>query len=173
MNKSQALTISIGVLGGIDTYLTATILPIPVWVTFIAWASFFSLGGGTSALLRSVASNLTGIFIASMTLLAISGLGANPVVVAVCVGIGSAAMVQASRVPLLSVTPAIVFGFASTVGTTAATGSTITTPGLANPALIAATAMIVGGAFGYVSEWLANLLASKAEKVGTEEKVSA
>lgn len=152
MKKLEAYSVSIGVLGAIDTYLTATLILVPVWVTFIAWASFFILGGKSSGLVRSIASNLTGVVIASLTLLIISTLNANPLIAAVCVGLGSAAMVQASKLPLLSAIPAIVWGFASTVGTTAATGQPITAPGLANPGLVAAAAMILGGVFGYLSE---------------------
>ena len=169
VNKPEALTISIGVLGGIDTYLTATVIPVPVWVTFIAWASFFAAGGGTQGFLRSVACNLTGIVIASLTLLTVAMLSDHPLIAALCVGIGSAAMVQASKTPFIAMTPGIVFGFASTVGTTAATGYPITTVGLDNPALIAASAMVLGGAFGYVSEAFADLLVTKAATVtGTE-----
>lgn len=152
MRKLDAYSVSIGVLGAVDTYLTATLILVPVWVTFIAWASFFILGGKSAGLKQSIASNLTGIVIASLTLLAISAFNANPLVAAICVGIGSAAMVQASKVPLLTAIPAIVWGFASTVGTTVATGKPITTPGLENPALVAAAAMILGGVFGYLSE---------------------
>ncbi|BAS55497.1 MULTISPECIES: DUF1097 domain-containing protein [Leptolyngbya] len=152
MKKLDAYSVSIGALGALDTYLTATLILVPVWVTFIAWASFFILGGKSSGLKQSIASNLTGIAIASLTLLSISALGSNPLIAAICVGIGSAAMVQASKVPLLRAIPAIVWGFASTVGTTIATGKAITTPGLENPALVAAAAMILGGIFGYLSE---------------------
>lgn len=152
MKKLDAYSVSIGVLGAIDTYLTATLILVPVWVTFIAWASFFILGGKFSGLIQSVTSNLTGITIASFTLLSISTLGENPVVAAICVGVGSAAMVQASKIPLLTAIPAIVWGFASTVGTTIATGKPITTAGLENPGLVAAAAMILGGVFGYLSE---------------------
>jgi hypothetical protein len=152
MKKLDAYSVSIGVLGAIDTYLTATLILVPVWVTFIAWASFFILGGKSSGLLQSVASNLTGIVIASLTLLTISTLGGSPIVAAICVGIGSAAMVQASKISLLTAIPAIVWGFASTVGTTVATGKPITTAGLENPSLVAAAAMILGGVFGYLSE---------------------
>ncbi len=53
MKKLEAYSISIGVLGAVDTYLTATIIPLPVWVTFIAWASFFILGGKASGLSRT------------------------------------------------------------------------------------------------------------------------
>lgn len=152
MRKLDAYSVSIGVLGAVDTYLTATVILVPVWVTFIAWASFFILGGKLLALKQSIASNLMGILIASLTLLAVSALNANPLLVAICVGVGSAAMVQASKVPLLTAIPAIVWGFASTVGTTATTGKPITTLGLENPAIVAATAMILGGVFGYFSE---------------------
>jgi hypothetical protein len=77
------------------------------------------------------------------------------------VGIGSAIMVQASRLKLLNILPAIVWGFASTVGTTVATGKNITTIGIDNPALVAATALVVGGLFGYVSEIFGNMLTAK------------
>jgi hypothetical protein len=158
MKKLEALSISIGVLGAVDTFLTAEFIKVPVWVTFIAWASFFILGGKTAGLVRSIASNLTGIAIASATLLVIALAGESSLVAAVCVGVGSAAMVQASRLPLLAAIPAIVWGFASTVGTTAATGQPITTPGLDNPALVAAAAMIIGVLFGYVSELWADAM---------------
>ena len=71
-------------------------------------------------------------------------------------------MVQASRLPWLSATPAIVFGFAMTVGTIAATGNGILTPGVSNPALIAATTALVGAAFGIASEWGASVIAKLA-----------
>jgi Protein of unknown function (DUF1097) len=168
MKKLDAYSISIGVLAVIDTYLTATLIPVPVWVTFIAWASFFILGGKVSGLKQSIASNLTGVVISSLTLLAIALLGSHPIVVAVCVGAGSAAMVQASKLPLLSAIPAIVWGFASTVGTTVATGKPITTIGLANPAIVAGVAMVLGGVFGYLSEIWGNALCGEGKTVASK-----
>lgn len=165
MKKQEAYTVSIGLLAIVDTFLTATVLPIPVWVTFIAWASFFIVGGGKAGLGQSIASNLTGVIISSLTLLAISFSSATPIVIAILVGIGSAAMVQASKVKLLNILPAIVWGFASTVGTTAATGKAITTIGLDNPALVAATALIVGGLFGYISEIAGEALCAKRREL--------
>lgn len=171
MKKSEALSISIGVLGGVDTYLTATILPLPVWVTFIAWASFFIVGGGTRGLVQSIACNITGIVIASSTLLVISLSPASPIFAAICVGVGSAAMVQASKLELLGPTPAIVWGFASTVGTTVATGAPITTMGIHNPGLVAAAAMVVGALFGYASEVWGNAMeAAPAPQAALPEK---
>lgn len=169
MRDTEALSVSIGVLGGVATLLTATVLAVPVWVIFIAWASFFIVGGGTAGLVRSIASNLTGIVIASLTLLVISLLDGGPVVAAIAVGVGSAAMVQASKVPLLSKIPAIVWGFASTVGTVAATGYEITAAPPSNPALIAATAMVLGGLFGIASELWGAAMTSETEPAPTTD----
>jgi hypothetical protein len=164
MKKEEALSISIGVLGAVDTYVTATLIRVPVWVTFIAWASFFIVGGGRKGLVQSIACNLTGVAISSLTLLTIALADASPVLAAICVGVGSAGMVQASKVKLVSVTPAIVWGFASTVGTTVATGVPITTAAPNNPALVAALAMIMGALFGYASEvWGTMLMGSQAK----------
>ena len=52
MKKPEAYTLSIGVLAVADTWLTGTLLPVPVWVTFIAWASFFVLGGGRAGFVK-------------------------------------------------------------------------------------------------------------------------
>ena len=162
MKQLEALTISIGVLGAVDTWLTAVVIPLPVWVTFIAWASFVIVGGGPQGWIRSVASNLTGIAIASITLLLIGVLPDSPVIAAILVGLGSAAMVQVSKLGLLAVIPAIVWGFASLVGTTFATATPITTPVLiGHPTLVAAAAMIVGATFGLLAEMWANAMTGK------------
>jgi hypothetical protein len=161
MKKQEAYTVSIGLLAVVDTYLTATVLPIPVWVTFIAWASFFIVGGGNAGLVRSLASNLTGLVISSLVLLGIATFSEAPIVIALLVGIGSATMVQAAKIPLLSILPAIVWGFASTVGTTAVGGKPMTTVGLDNPALIAACALFTGAVFGRLSERLGDALTTK------------
>jgi hypothetical protein len=161
MRKLEAYTLSIGALAFVDTLLTGTVFPVPVWVTFVAWASFFIVGGGAAGLRQSIVSNLIGMVIASLTLLAVSFTSTAPVVVAVMVGLGSAAMVQASKFKLLSILPAIVWGFASLVSTAVATGKPLTTTGLTNPALVAGAALILGGVFGFVSEILGEMLTRK------------
>jgi Protein of unknown function (DUF1097) len=161
MPSIVAAMISLGVLGAIDTYITATIIPIPVWVTFIAWASFFACGGGQKGLLKSVVSNWTGIVIASLTLLIIQYGPAQPAFAALLVGLGTSAMIFVSALPLLNFPPAIVFGFASLVGTTAATNTTVTTAGINHPTLVAMAAMLLGGLFGLMSEFGTQLLSAR------------
>ena len=163
MPQLAALTISITVLAFIDTYLTATILPIPVWVTFVGWASFFACGGGTGGLVKSIISNWIGVVIASCSLLVIAATPGSAFVAALAVGIGSGVMIVASGIPFLRYPPAIVFGFASLVSTVFGTGHGVTEIGPNHPTLIAALAMLVGAGFGLASEWLANALTAKPQ----------
>lgn len=156
-----AAMISLGVLGAVDTYVTATIFPVPVWVTFIAWASFFACGGGQQGLLKSLVSNWTGIIIASITLLIIQFGPEHPVFAAILVGAGTSAMIAASSIQILNFPPAIVFGFASLVGTAAATDTTVTTAGFSQPTIVAMAAMLLGGVFGLLSEIGTSFLATK------------
>ena len=153
MDKNTAMTLSIGILGGIDVFITATILPVPVWITFTAWASFFACGGGTKGLFQSILCNWTGIVIASLSLLAIQLINASPLFAAISVGIGSGAMVQASRMGYTKgFTPAVVWGFSQTVGATAAGFPLLSSEPTNQATLIAGVAMLVGAIFGYVSE---------------------
>ena len=158
MTKVTALSISVGVFGMLSTLLTATVWHLPVWVLFLAWASFFFVGSGVSGFAKSVACNWTGIAIATATLLSVHATN-SALWLSIAVGVGSLAMVQASRLQWISATPAIVFGFAMTVGTMAATGNGITTAGIGHPALVAAVTAMVGAGFGVASEWGATLIA--------------
>jgi hypothetical protein len=161
VSEKNALALSIGVLGAVAVVLTGALVLVPVWVVFIAWASFFILGGGRQALLRSPLCNLTGVGIAAVTLLVAQSLQFGLLLTAVAVGLGSAAMVQASRAGLLAAIPAIVWGFASTVGTVAVTGREVTAASLGNPVLMAAVAVVLGALFGIASEQLAALLSTR------------
>ena len=158
MDSRTALTLSIGILGGLAVAFTAEVITVPIWVVFLAWASFFFVGGGTDGWVRSVASNLVGVVIASASLYAAYLMGGSLLVTAIAVGVGSALMVQASWLPLLSTTPAVVVGFASTVSTVAGTGNAITVTTISHPGLVAAVACVLGASFGLLSEYLANAM---------------
>lgn len=163
MDSRSALTLSIGVLGGLAVALTAEVITVPIWVVFLTWASFFFVGGGVGGWVRSLTSNLAGVVIASASLYAGHLLGGSLLAIAVAVGIGSAVMVQASWVPLLSTTPAVVVGFASTVSTVAGTGNAITVTLVSHPGLVAATACVLGASFGLLSEFVAKVLTRETD----------
>jgi hypothetical protein len=77
-------------------------------------------------------------------------------------------MVQASWVPLLSTTPAVVVGFASTVSTVAGTRNDITVTTISHPGLVAAVACVLGASFGLLSEYVATALTTKSPAASTE-----
>ena len=158
MDSRSALTLSIGVLGGLAVALTAKVITVPIWVVFLTWASFFFVGGGVAGWVRSLSSNIVGVIIASASLYAAHLLGGSLWATAVAVGIGSAVMVQASWVSLFSTTPAVVVGFASTVSTVAGTGHDITVTTISHPGLVAACACVLGASFGLLSEYVAKVL---------------
>ncbi len=158
MDSRSALTLSIGVLGGLAVALTAEVITVPIWVVFLTWASFFFVGDGVSGWVRSLSSNIVGVIIASASLYAAHLLGGSLWATAFAVGVGSAVMVQASWVPLFSMTPAVVVGFASTVSTVAGTGNHITVTTISHPGLVAAVACLLGASFGLLSEYVANVL---------------
>ncbi|BBZ28523.1 hypothetical protein MMAD_28180 [Mycolicibacterium madagascariense] len=158
MDSRTASTLSIGVLGGLAVALTADVITVPIWVVFLAWASFFFVGGGAVGWIRSVSSNLVGVVIATASLFAAHLMGGGLLVTAIAVGVGSAVMVQASWVPLLATTPAVVIGFASTVSTVAGRGPDVTVTTMSNPGLVAAVACVLGASFGLLSEYLATAM---------------
>jgi hypothetical protein len=162
------LTLSIGVLGGVAVAFTAAVITVPIWVVFLAWASFFFVGGGVAGWVKSVSSNLVGVVIASASLFAAYLMGGSLLATSIAVGVGSALMVQASWVPLLATTPAVVVGFASTVSTVFGRGIGITVTSISHPGLVAAVACALGASFGLLSEYAANVMTKTSEASATQ-----
>jgi hypothetical protein len=165
------LTLSIGVLGGVAVAFTAAVITVPIWVVFLAWASFFFVGGGVAGWVKSVSSNLVGVVIASASLFAAYLMGGSLLATSIAVGVGSALMVQASWVPLLATTPAVVVGFASTVSTVFGRGIGITVTSISHPGLVAAVACALGASFGLLSEYAANVMTKTSEASATQPAI--
>jgi hypothetical protein len=162
MPARVASTVSIGLLAGVSCLLTGFVIPVPIWVLFIAWASFFAAGGGVNGAARSMLMLVLGIASATATMLAITALGGSTWAVAGCVVLGAGVLVFITRDGLLNFTPAGFFGFASVVGTLEATGTPITAPiNFSHPVLLVLGAVILGTVFGLASEWLGGLVTAK------------
>jgi hypothetical protein len=167
MSSNTALAISVGVLGAIATWLFLGPLggALAIWAAFIAWGCYFHCGGKEQGLQSAIVNNAAGAVIGGLTLLAAgAAFGASmPAAVwpAICVGIGVAAMVLLANMPMFSVIPAQVYGFASVVAYTLMkdAGGSLTAVSMENPVIVVILSMIIGAAFGYVSEKLAGMLA--------------
>lgn len=163
-----ASTVSIGLLAGLSCLLTGFAVKVPIWAVFIAWAAFFAAGGGLAGAKRSLVMNLLGVASATVTMLAIDALGGSTWAVAGCVVVGAGILVLISSDGILSFTPAGFFGFASLVGTIAATRSTITAPvNFSHPVALVLVAIVLGTAFGLASERLGTALTKKVSAAAT------
>ena len=168
MDLITALAISIGVLGGIATFLFLSPIGfgLQIWAAFLGWASFYHCGGKTSGFQASVIANLWGVLWAALTLIAVTRAGLAdtlglPIWAGICVAIGVALMILGAKfIPQVSAIPAQVYGYAATVALALLTNSTgaLSEASLANPAVNVALSMVIGNVFGYVSEQLAGKL---------------
>lgn len=168
MSLLVALTISIGILGGLWTYITLSgLIPVQVWASFVAWACFFHSGGKAAGLKSSIICNAYGAIVGwvVLTVWVAAGLKgqASTVLVGVLVLGGIIAMVMAAHAPPLSSIPASVYGFATVVGVTLATQAVPKLmdfgAGLGNPLIGTIVAMALGAVLGFISEKWAGIMA--------------
>ncbi len=155
-----ALALSIGVLAVVATWLVLGPLAafnLQIWQVFIAWACFFHTDGKTDGLKKTIPCMVFGAVDGMLAVMLIGQLGALGALAApVAVGIGAAVIVLAAHIGLLATIPASVYGFASVAGL-------ILLKGLAPIDAILPTiaSIIIGAAFGWVSEQVAGKLTKK------------
>ena len=164
MSAYLALALSVGVLAVLDTWLfigplgTSLVAGL-VWVSFIAWGCHFHSGGGTKGATTTVACMSWGAVVGLGAVLLATGPLASldpPVAFGIAVGLGAAVICLSSKVPLLATIPASVYGFASIAGALAVNDNDPTKAIL--PTILS---VLIGAAFGYVSEIVSNALTKK------------
>jgi len=162
MSMLIALAISIGVLAVVATWLFLGPLAafhMQIWQAFIAWGCYYHCGGKTEGATKTIVNMSFGALIGTLSVLLAGQLGGLGALAApVAVGIGVAVMVLAAHLPVLSTIPAAVYGFASAAGLILL-GKDITPMGALLPTI---GSIILGAAFGWVSEMVAGKLAKPA-----------
>ena len=165
MSLLNALTIAIGVLAAIATWLFLGPLGgvLQIWVAFVAWGCFYHCGGQEAGLKNTILGMIFGAAVGwiSMLVLVFVPLGAAlglPIWAGIVVGIGVAVLVIAARCPHFSVIPANVYGFATFAGYALLTNQVspggLLGPSLANPLINTALSAAIGAIFGYLSQKL-------------------
>jgi Protein of unknown function (DUF1097) len=152
MDMLIALGLSIGVLIAVWTYIALGPAALPVWAGIVAWGTFFAAGGRTEGLIKTVASNLSGVFWAFVALFVGAKLGGGLAVLSAMVGIVAFAMVMQSKVPQLGFIPGAFLGAATTVSVVVGANGTYTRTIIA---------LVAGAVFGYLSELLAGVLVAR------------
>jgi len=159
-----ALATSVGVLAVVATWLFS-VDPLAgnhlqIWQAFIAWGCHYHSGGKLTGTRNTAACMSFGAVVGMVAILLAGQLGSlGQLAAPVAVGLGATVIVLASSIPLLATIPASVYGFASIAGLVLlSTGMTATAALM--PTILS---IVIGAAFGYVSEAVANSLA-KAPK---------
>ena len=165
MSKLLALALSIAVLGGVWAFLALGPLAgmVLVWVGFIAWGCYFHSGADSAALQKTIVGMSYGALIAGVALalvvhnpIALSAAIAAPVYIAITVFF----LVIVASLPLLSVVPANVYGYAAAAGYALSTNSAGMSmlPNFTNPVLLVILSVVIGAIFGMLSGKLAAIL---------------
>jgi hypothetical protein len=180
MTSLIALCVSIGVLGGVATYLALGPLAgiILIWGIFIGWATFFAIGGDTAALKKTITCNVFGVicaWIMAIILLSTPLGGIGAVGAAIAVGLTVLGMCLAAHLPALDSIPASVYGYAATAAYLLQTDgalemSALTGANFSNALVIVAVSLIVGAIFGLLSGKLGGILARGDQ--GSEEETT-
>lgn len=165
-----ALAISIGVLGGVATWLFVGPLAgvgLQIWAAFIAWAAYYHSGGKVAALKTNIPAHIYGAFIGWAALFAITvlagGLGV-PLAGGIAVGIGAALIVLGANIGLLGSIPSSVYGFGCVAGFTLLAGKLdmLTAASINdNPFINIVLSMIIGAGFAWLSEMIGGAMAKK------------
>jgi hypothetical protein len=164
MSSYIALAVSVGVLAVAATWIFFSVDPVvaahmQVWQAFIAWGCHYHSGGkfaGTRTTILCMSFGaVVGMAAGILAGGAFAGLG--QLAAPVAVGLGATVICLASKVPFLGTIPASVYGFASIAGLFLL-GTGMTPQTALVPTILS---IIVGAAFGYVSEVVAGALTKK------------
>lgn len=165
MDPITALAVSIGVLGGIATFLFLTLNIFAIWIAFIGWGSFFHCGGGMDGFKKSATAGIWGAIMGFLALLLITKLDIGlpgALWPSIVIGITVLIMILGAKIEALGAIPAAVYGYAATAGYGLMTLSdtSLMTFNTANPLITVIASLVIGGVFGIISEKVAGAIGS-------------
>ena len=167
MDKLTALSLSIGALAGVATFLAVG--PASgiffIWAATIAWAAYFFLGATKEALVNTIVCGIFGVVMAWITAILLTEISPEttlgfPVMAAITVAVAVVVMCLAANIPQLATIPASVLGYSSTFAYLLQTPDKLTqdvllSVSLNNPLLVISISIVVGTYFGQFSAQLA------------------
>ena len=169
-----ALALSIGILGGIATYLfvgPAAALGLQIWAAFVAWAAYYHSGGKEASLKSNIPAHIWGAILGWIALLLINALAGSmgvPLAAGISVAVTVIVLVLGANIPLFASIPSAVYGYAcvAAYGLLAGKLATLTTVSLVdNPLINIVVSMIIGSLLGWLSEKIGTALAAKGAAV--------
>jgi hypothetical protein len=167
MDKLTALSLSIGILSGVATFLAVG--PAAgvffIWAATIAWAAYFLLGATKEAVINTIVNGIFGVFMAWLTAVLLTEINPNAapgfnIMAAVTVAVAVVVLCLAAKIPQFSVIPVGVLGYSSTFAYLLQTPDKLTKEvllgvDLSNPLVVISISFIIGALFGQLSGQLA------------------
>lgn len=161
MNLLVALGLSIGILAGAWAQISSLpAIALPTFVGVISWACFYAAGGKKDGLIKTTASNLSGVLWAYLAVLLFKALvGTLPTVaLGIAIAIGCFVMVIQANIKILSFIPGTFAGAAAFFGTNFDWQKT-------------AIALVIGALLAFLSEVIGTSLTKIGKKGNEETKV--
>lgn len=167
MNSLTALSLSIGVLAGLATFLAVGPLSglFFIWAATIAWAGFFAFGGNEEAKSKTIICSIFGVFMAWLTAIEITNIPPTaalgfPLMAAIAVTVSVIVTCLAANIPALSTIPASVLGYSAAFAYLLQTPDKMTKEvllgiSMSNPLIIISLSIVIGTYFGVYSAKLA------------------
>ena len=171
MNAIVATAVSVGVLGGIATWLFLSVGSILIWAAFAAWACYFHSGGDQAALKSTIICNILGVvaaWVAALVILAIplAEVLTLPVWAGIVVIITVAIYILLAQVEVFASVPGTTYGYACTFAYLLQTPDklnldTLTSATMSNALIVVIISMVIGAIFAFVSgKWAAAMTKS-------------
>lgn len=169
MNSLTALSLSIGVLSGLATFLAVGPLSgvFLIWVATISWAAYFALGADNAAAKNTIICSVFGVFMATYAAVEITNIAPDatlgfPAMAAIIVCVTVVAACLAANIPALATIPATVLGYSSTFAYLLQTPDVLTPDVLLNlewnnPCLLISFSLVLGVGFAVASAKLATM----------------
>ncbi|MEI6544128.1 MAG: DUF1097 domain-containing protein [Methylococcales bacterium] len=166
MDKLTALSLSIGGLAGVATFLAVG--PASglffIWAATIAWAAYFFLGATKEALINTIVCGIFGVFLAWFTAILLTNVSPDvvlgfPLVAGITVAVSVVVLCLAANIPQLATIPASVLGYSSTFAYLLQTPDKLNQDvllsiSLSNPLIVISISIVIGTYFG---QWSAQL----------------
>jgi hypothetical protein len=162
MSAYLALALSVGVLAVVATWIfflePVAAANLQVWQAFIAWGCHYHAGGKITGTRNTIVCMSFGAIVGMAAVLLAAELASlGQLAAPLAVGLGATIICLASRLPSLATIPASVYGFASIAGLILL-GQGMTATSALVPTILS---IVIGAAFGYVSEAVAGALTKK------------
>ena len=161
MTGLMPLTISIGLLAGVATWIFLSIGTILIWAAFAAWACYFHNGGDNAALKSTIICNIFGVIVAWIAAIIILAIPLAesltlPVWAAIVVAVTVAIYTKMADIPVLSSIPATTYGYACAFAFLLQTPDklslgNLTSPSFNNVLVVVIVSMVIGALFGMVT----------------------